>query len=180
MLDGLETLFQQYVLSEDTKKLARIRIENVNAFHAFAVLCLRHTVGMMTWKLKHRKFKVSDIFTVSDETLALIVLENNAMLWRNKAYGLDGDNANARYMERAQDGSVRKVWSNEGKRRFNEVFCQLKELRSFSLSRTNETELIRLWNQSSKSRPRDRSGNTDSSGAADMDMDGEVIVIFED
>jgi hypothetical protein len=40
ILEGLDTLFQQYVLSEDPSKLARVRIENIQAFHALTVLCL--------------------------------------------------------------------------------------------------------------------------------------------
>ena len=76
ILDGLETLFQQYVQSDDMKKLARIRIEDRNAFHAFTILCLRHTVGVMTWKLRHRNTRISDIFSVSDEALALVILES--------------------------------------------------------------------------------------------------------
>jgi hypothetical protein len=87
ILDGLETLFQTFVTSNDTKKLSRARIEDVNAFHAFVILCLRHTIGVMAWKLKHRKVDISKIFSVSDEALALVILENNAQLWKDKARG---------------------------------------------------------------------------------------------
>jgi len=150
ILDGLETLFQQYVQSNDMKKLARIRIEDRNAFNAFTILCLRHTVGVMTWKLRHRNTRISDIFSVSDEALALVILENNALIWRNKAYGINATDTTPRYMKRAKDGNVRKEWSDEGKRCFNDIFLQVRELRSFSLSETNEKELMLLWNQPSR------------------------------
>ena len=132
------------------KKLARIRIEDRNAFHAFTILCLRHTVGVMTWKLRHHNTRISDIFSVSDEALALVILENNALIWRNKAYGITATDTTPRYMKRAKDGNVRKEWSDEGKRRFNDIFLQVRELRSFSLSETNEKELMLLWNQPSR------------------------------
>lgn len=176
VLDGLETLYQQYLLSEDPNKLARIRIEHVHAFQAFAVLCLRHTVGVMTWKVKHRKCLITDVFSLSDEALALVILENNAKVWRNKAYSIADTDTNARYMTKAKDGSVRKVWSNEGKKRFNDVFAQVRELRSFSLSKTNEKELMRLWNHSSRNRPV-REQSTDNDGGANTER--EIIMICE-
>jgi hypothetical protein len=40
VLHGLEILFQQFVLSEDPTKIAKVRIENIHAFNAFTVLCL--------------------------------------------------------------------------------------------------------------------------------------------
>jgi hypothetical protein len=77
------------------------RIEDMNAFHAFAVLCLRHTVGVMTWKRMHRKVLISDIFTNSDEALALVILENNAQVWRDKAYGAERPSIQGRYMKKS-------------------------------------------------------------------------------
>jgi hypothetical protein len=49
VLDGLiEILFQSYVnIEEDPKKLARICIVSINALHAFSVLCLKRTIGVM-------------------------------------------------------------------------------------------------------------------------------------
>jgi hypothetical protein len=167
VLDGLETIFQQYVMSNDTKKLARLRIEDVNAFHAFTVLCLRHTIGVMNWRLKHRKFVISDIFSLSDEALALVILENNAQLWKNKAYGTVTANAKARYMRKSQDGSVRKDWSDEGKMRFNEIFTQVREMRPFSLSTTNENALRSLWNQASRNQRRRREPLQQGDGTED-------------
>jgi hypothetical protein len=145
VLDGLETLFQSYVNSEDPKKLAKIRIEDINAFHAFAVLCLKHTVGVMTWKVKHRKMALSDIYSVSDEALALVILENNAQVWKDKVYGTATENSKGgRYMKQSKDGSIRKDWSDEGKQRFDDLFCQVREQRAFSLSTTNEMTLKAL------------------------------------
>ncbi len=183
ILDGLDTLFQQYVLSEDPEKLAKVRIENIHAFHAFVVLCLRHTVGVMTWKLKHRKFMISDVFTICDETLALLFLENNAKFWKNKAYGIPCVNTLPKYMTMTKEGKARKEWSKEGKTRFNKVFAQLRDLRHFTVSKSNETELLKLWNSLNK---RGSSRNSrveysvgDGDGNESMDDDDEVIVVYE-
>jgi hypothetical protein len=157
VLDGLETLFQTYVTSNDTKKLSRARIEDINAFHAFVILCLRHTIGVMTWKLKHRKVEISELFSISDEALALVILENNAQLWKDKARGaipLTDKAKGGRYMKKSKNGSVRKDWSDEGMERFNEVFCQVRELRLTSLSATNERTLKASWNRLMRNRGR--------------------------
>lgn len=102
ILDGLATIFQHYVDSDDSEKLAKIRIEDINAFRAFAELCLKHTVGVMAWRGKHRKFRISDFFSVSDEGLALVILENNTKVWQDTAYGLITDDSHAKYMQRAK------------------------------------------------------------------------------
>jgi hypothetical protein len=157
ILDGLETLFQTYVISNDAKKLSKARIEDVNAFQAFVVLCLRHTIGVMTWKLKHRREAVSDLFSISDEALALVILENNAQVWKDKARGVisTADRARGgRYMTRSKNGSIRKEWSHEGLERFNDMFCQVRELRLTSLSTTNEKTLKDKWNKSAGNRGR--------------------------
>lgn len=184
ILDGLDTLIQQYVLSKDPDKLAKVRLENIHAFQAFVVLCLRHTVGVMTWKLKHRKFKISDFFTVCDETLALLVLENNAELWRNKAYSIPSVKTVPKYMAMTKEGKARKEWSKEGKTRFNNVFSQLTGLRQFTLSVSNETELLKLWNtlkkgsSSRNGRVEDSVAGGDENVSVDDD-DDEVIVVYE-
>ena len=178
ILDGLDTLFRSYVSSDDTKKLSRIRIDDINAFHAFVVLCLRHTVGVMTWKLKHRKFDVSDIFSVSDEALALVILENNAPVWKKKAYGTETV-ATAKYMKRSKEGSVRKDWSEEGKERFNDIFCQIKDLRLTSLSSTNEKTLRGLWNQSSRNQRNREVASTNNEEVGSSSSRGRVSFIYE-
>jgi hypothetical protein len=97
----------------------------------------------MTWKLKPHNMRISDIFSVSDEALTLVILENSALIWRNKAYGMSATDTTAHYMKQAKDGNVRKDWSDEGNRCFNDIFLQAQELQSFSLSeKTNEKELM--------------------------------------
>lgn len=178
VLAGLETIFKDYIFSDDTKKLTKMRVEDINAFRAFAVLCLRHTVGVMTWRVKHRKFRISDFFSISDEGLALVVLENNAKVWKDKAYGIDTTESCAKYMVTANKGDknkVRKSWSNEGKQRFNDICLQVRELRSFTISRNNENELARLWDQSSRKERSSRHGDGEDAGR----VSNRVIEIFE-
>jgi hypothetical protein len=177
VLDGLENLFRSYVTSDDPKKLPKFRIEDVNAFHAFAVLCLRHTVGVMTWKRMHRKVLISDIFTNSDEALALVILENNAQVWKDKAYGAERPSTQGRYMKKAENGSVRKDWSDMGKKRYHDLFYQVKEQRAFSLSTTNEMTLKGMWNLSSRNQRRQEISIADNGLGFDHD-EGEVHVPF--
>ena len=136
----------------------------------------------MTWKLQHRKSKISDFFTICDETLAFLVLENNAQVWKNKAYGIPSVNILPKYMTVTKEGKARKEWSKEGKTRFNKVFDQLRGLRQFSLSTSTEMELLKLWNSLNK-RVSTRNGMVENScrdEKEDMnDDDDEVIVVYE-
>jgi hypothetical protein len=45
-------------------------------------------------------------------------------------------------MKLTKGGKARKEWSQEGKARFNTVFAQLKELRSFPVSTSNEESCL--------------------------------------
>jgi hypothetical protein len=117
--------------------------------------------------------------TISDETLALLILENNAKIWKNKAYSIPCVNMFPKYMKTTKEDRARKEWSKEGKGRFNTVFHQLKELRSFTASRSNELELLRLWN-SSTTRRLSRNDRLEHSPADDGDeSDDEIIVVYE-
>lgn len=179
MLDGLQTIFEHYAFSPDPSKLAKMRIEDIDAFQAFAALCLRHTIGVMTWRVKHRKFKLSDFFSCSDEGLALVILENNAKVWKDKAFGLSTNTeSNARYMETAKDGSVRKTWSVEGKMRFTALCHQVRELRSFTLSKNNEGELVKAWNPSSTNNGTNR-GRSSNRNEDERPVSVPVYEIFE-
>jgi hypothetical protein len=180
VLDGLETLFQSYVTSDDPKKLPKIRIEDVNAFHAFAVLCLRHTVGVRTWKRMHRKALLSDFLTTSDEALAFVILENNALVWRDKAYGNERPNTQGRYMKMSENRSVRKDWSDKGKKRYGELFHLVREQRAFSLSTTNEVALKGMWNLSSRNQRRQDNSIANNGLGVDTDEgDERVPFIYE-
>ena len=70
---------------------------------------------------------------------------------------------------------VRKSWSNEGKQRFNDICLQVRELRSFTISRNNENELVRLWNQSLRKERSSRHGDGEDAGR----VSNRVIEIFE-
>jgi hypothetical protein len=109
----------------------------------------------MTWKVKHWKMSLSDIYSISDEALALLILENNAQVWKDKVYGTATENSKGgRYMRQSKDGSIRKDWSDKGKKRFNDLFCQVTEQHAFSLSTTNEMTLKALWKRSSRNQRR--------------------------
>jgi zona occludens toxin (predicted ATPase) len=63
----------------------------------------------MIWTLKHHNTRISEVFfSVSSESLAVVILENNAMIWRNKACGFSAVDSNACYMKQAKDGPARK------------------------------------------------------------------------
>lgn len=180
ILKGLKVLVESYVNDPDPQKMAKVRIENMDAFEAFCVLCLKHTNGAMVWKLKHRKCSIKSMYSVSDEALAFLILDNSCEIWERKARG-EEVLADGKYMTRAAGGraNFRRAWSNRGKERYNKLFAQVSELRSFTLSTTVEGELMNRWKQESRTNSR-RNGDcvSDDDDISD-DEEREVITMVE-
>jgi hypothetical protein len=118
--------------------------------------------------------------TTSDEALAFVILENNALVWRDKAYGNERPNTQGRYMKMSENGSVRKDWSDKGKKRYGELFHLVREQRAFSLSTTNEVALKGMWNLSSRNQRRQDNSIANNGLGVDTDEgDERVPFIYE-
>jgi hypothetical protein len=77
--------------------------------------------------------------------------------------------------KKGDKNKVRKSWSDEGKQLFNEICLQVRELRSFTISRNNENQLVRLWNQSSRKERSSHHGDGEDAGR----VGNRVFEIFE-
>ena len=56
----------------------RTKSENIELLHTFVSYCLIHFTTSINWLHKALCLIISEIFTVSDETLCILLLENNA------------------------------------------------------------------------------------------------------
>jgi hypothetical protein len=82
-------------------------------------------------------------------------------------------------MKKSKNGSVRKDWSDEGMERFNEVFCQVRELRLTSLSSTNERTLRASWNRLARNNGRRETAQSPDDNMGTDDGRGKVTFIYE-
>ena len=53
-------------------------MENIELFQTFVSYCLIHFTTSLNWQYKACSVVISEIFTVSDEALCILLLENNA------------------------------------------------------------------------------------------------------
>ena len=58
---------------------------DTDAFQLYAEIFLKNTVQKRDWRLKHIRQNLRGFVTVADESLALIILENNVMEWIHEA-----------------------------------------------------------------------------------------------
>lgn len=114
-------------------------------------------VGQEKWKLDiaSGNKKPSDLVTVSDEALALLLFENHFLSWKAKAES--GDDAGSQTSSitssdtstcmtkytRKKNGSTKDGWSDDGIKRFQELMTKVREDRSS----TNGAEFDKLVQQ---------------------------------
>lgn len=155
------------------KKIHTLRqvVEHLKGMVFFATICIKNVVRSREWRLKHKKYKFRHFATVADESLAMLVFENNITSWirkveesennsstdGTKTWKYDGDsneeasentqNSRTRYTDvLINDGDkIRKGWSPAGIRRYNEIFEKVREQRSDGRYVRMEEELVDFW-----------------------------------
>lgn len=105
-------------------------------------------VNKQSWKNNHQHVNISSIITIADETLALLVLENNFLEWMELAKGkeIDKKSRMTKYTHGGnnKDGT-KKGWTLEGKLRFNEIFDQTQLEREKRESKQMEARIKTMW-----------------------------------
>ena len=161
VLSGLQSLLLQMGVlpnesfSEDeyhVTDLVAIRCNDIDAFEAFCMLCLRHAVGSCSWKKEHRKTKCSKIFTLCDEAFAFLVLENNRLIWKSFYDRIQDDEklvAETKFTVRGSMGGL-KGWHKDGIKLFNELLREVEQTRHLNQSKIVEENLQRQWNEDRK------------------------------
>ena len=132
-----------------TKSIDKFRNDGTyNEFKMIVSVSFPPMVSSKHWKRNKGELEVSNLLTVSDESLALIVLENNYEEWVERAMGkaVDKQNRKTKYTHGGQrkDGT-RKGWSLEGRKRFNTIFTNIKIERDRLISKEREERLLKEW-----------------------------------
>jgi hypothetical protein len=172
VLEGLHSLLQ--LNRTDNKKTMRtpkemvaLKRTDLDAYEAFCVLLLKHAIGKVSWRASCRSERISEIFTLSDEAFAFLVLDNNINSWRKYFLSdVDMDTQSASY---GQGGKGKKsemavetkytkkgggnkdkaygCWTNEGIRTYNALLQEVKNLREIPDSKSTEDILMDRWRQ---------------------------------
>ena len=134
------------------KKVEFYRTEGTyEEFKLMGEICLSSTIASSVWKTNHPKVKLSELLTVADEALALLVLENNVEEWIEQIEKREWvkppkKRRLTRYTGKGQkiDGT-RKGWSLEGKKRYNSIFDEIVGARKEVFSVDREKDLLKDW-----------------------------------
>ena len=122
--------------------------ENHELFQAFVEYCLIHSISSMDWRTKCYNTTVSKMFTVADEAMAILLLENNAKdlrLIKDKRRKLPRKQQNSKFTKIDKEGDSGESfqgWHKKGIKRYNELFKIIKESRKLRSSMELENKLL--------------------------------------
>ena len=122
----------------------RTTYENMDLFQTFVNICLIHFTTSISWRYKACDSLISDIFTVTDEALCILLLENNAddyvRVYEEKKK-IDRKEAKPKYTK--VDNAQKKFqgWDRKAIKRFNDIVMSVKKNRELSESKRIEEEL---------------------------------------
>ena len=119
--------------------------EDTDLFRTFLEFCLIHFVSSTSWRWKAYNVPISEIFTPSDEAMAMLLLENSIedlrLISRRKEKILRRQ-SRSKYTK-VELGSPEKFqgWHNKGIRRYNQLFRAVSEYRKRRESKDLEEAL---------------------------------------
>lgn len=119
-------------LHTNPKEAHKLRTaEGGKHFDTFLDFFLIHMVKVVTWKTKAGVEKISEIFTISDEALALLLIENNLHDYREmctSGQNVDRKNSKPKYTKKIGN-FVFQGWHWRGISRYNELWMSIKKER---------------------------------------------------
>ena len=140
--EGRVKEFLKFVIHSPKEFKEMRRNGKLEEYLLFLDLVLYHFIPTNDWKKKGIKFKVRDIFTVSDEAMAMVLLENSALdMLEYLEQGNDlirivptRKNSKTKYTKSDNRGhSNFQGWSLAGTRRYNALFQEVTESRPASV-----------------------------------------------
>jgi hypothetical protein len=172
VLNGLLTTLQLFGCTGDptfneelydpSAIVTTVRTTDIDAFECFCVLCLKHIVGTATWRREFRRDTVPNMFTISDEAFAFLVLDNNREYWK-QCY-IEGEHnipvretnstsgrahkrimIDTKYTKRGSVGG-KQGWNQEGIETYNALLRAVMENRGRSASEDMERSIKLRWN----------------------------------
>ena len=147
----------------ENRQIHKVRAEgNEEIFQLCAEMCFPWMISKNKWKNNHQYIALSQLITIADEALALVILENNYLEWIEigKGMQMNKDQRLTKYTHaRNNSNGTKKGWSLEGRLRFNEIFDETKIQREKTASKQMEGKLKAMWHDTNPVNRRNR--NTD-------------------
>ena len=130
----------------DTESFGNIRInDDKDLFQTFVEFCLIHFATCSSWKWKAYNNVLSNIFTASDEALAMLLLENNIndlKKTHETKEKLQRYQSRPKYTKVEQSSSERfRGWHKKGIKRYNELYRCIVENRETDYSKNHEEDM---------------------------------------
>jgi hypothetical protein len=133
---------------EEKDAFTNLRLhDNSKLFKTFVEYCLVYFVGSHTWRWQAYIRNVLDIFSVSDEAFAMLLIENNAKdleyVHNNQVEKVKRKDSRPKYTKvSSYNGEVKfQGWHQNGVRRYNELVKQVKENRLSTISKDREARI---------------------------------------
>ena len=147
----------------------RANYENMSLFATFVNICLIHFTTSISWRYKACDSVISDIFTVTNEALCILFLENNAddytRVYQEKKK-INRKESRPKYTKVDNVQKKFKGWDRKAIKQFNEIVMCVKRNRDSSESKKMEEEL-RLRYKQIAGRNGDCSGGDNSDDESD-------------
>ena len=166
-------LIQQAATCEGLVNM-RVNLDQSKLFDTFVNYCLVNFTTSLNWRYKSYNTNLSDIFSESDESLCMLILENNAtdflkvyttgsIVTRKDSkpkYTKSKGNLNAKF----------KGWNRNGIKRFNLLVRSVKKNRSLAYSHELEMKLKQKYEGIFKD---SNHGNTIGNKSEDEDISSD-------
>ena len=133
-------------LAADTNAFDNMRLnsDNQEVFGTFVNYCLVHLTSSVNWRCKAYNTCISDIFTETDEALAMLLLENNIDDF-NKVISLNRklirNESRPKYTKVHCEKEKFRGWHRNGIKRFNYLVTCVKKGRACNDSKDMEVKL---------------------------------------
>ena len=122
----------------------RTNREHMTLFPTFVNLCLIHFTTSISWRYKACDSVISDIFTITDEALCILFLENNAddyIRVYKEERKINRKESRPKYTKVDNVQKKFKGWDRKAIKRFNEIVMCVKRNRESSESKKLEEDL---------------------------------------
>ena len=142
--EDIYRLIQQAATCEGLVNM-RVNSDQSKLFDTFVNYCLVNFTTSLNWRYKSYNTNISDIFTKSDESLCMLILENNATDFL-KVYTTGSivtrKEYKTKYTKSKGNGNAKfKGWNRNGIKRFNFLVKNVKKNRSLVQSHELEIKL---------------------------------------
>ena len=160
---------------DDTKGLLNLRkAGNEEHFITFLDVCLIHYIESSEWRYRCYAQPVSELFTTSDEAMAMVFLENYLNDFKKMASDgqkIDRKDLRPKYTKTTSDNTKFHGWHVSGIKRYNQFQKFLKEERNTEDSKNLEIKIINYYRDFCNKQIRDSANN---------DSDDDLRVLDDD